>query len=84
MDEHVSIMISLPKNKNSKKQDLLLKEIVGLIIDNKCQLNLAKDNVISKEDGLKIFPKIKEFEMLKKDHDKNYFFSSSYYERILK
>ena len=84
MDDHISITIPLLKSKNNKKQDLLLKEIVGLIIDNKCQLNLAKDNVINKEDGLKIFPKIKEFEMLKKDLDKNCFFSSSYYERILK
>tara|TARA_B100000586_G_scaffold168175_1_gene122685 strand:- start:85 stop:1503 length:1419 start_codon:yes stop_codon:yes gene_type:complete len=84
MDDHISITIPLLKSKNNKKQDLLLKEIVGLVIDNKCQLNLAKDNVINKEDGLKIFPKIKEFEMLKKDLDKNCFFSSSYYERILK
>ena len=83
MGDHVSITIPLPKKKN-KKQDSLLKEIIGLIIDNKCQLHLAKDNVINKEEVLKIFPKIEEFKMLKKDLDKNCFFSSSYYERILK
>ena len=84
MGDHISITIPIPKNRNNKKQDLLLKEIVSLIIDNKCQIHLAKDNVINKEEGLKIFPKIKEFKMLKKDLDKNCFFSSSYYERILK
>ena len=60
------------------------KKVVDLIIDNKCQLMVYKDNVINKDDCLKIFPKIKEFNALKKDLDKNCFFSSSYYERVLK
>ena len=84
IDDHVALTIPFLKKKNSNKQNLFVKKVVDLIINNKCQLMLCKDNVIDKDDCLKIFPKIKEFNALKKDLDKNCFFSSSYYERVLK
>ena len=84
IDDHAGLTIPFLKKKNSDKQNLFVKKVVDLIIDNKCQLLLYKDNVIDKDDCLKIFPKIKEFNALKKDMDKNCFFSSSYYERVLK
>ena len=84
MNDHVAFSMPFLKKNNSNKQDLFVKKIVDLIIDNKCQLLLYKDNVINKDDCLKIFPKIKEFNALKKHLDKNSFFSSAYYERVLK
>ena len=84
IDDHVAFSIPFLKKKDSNNQELFVRKIVDIIIENKCQLFISKDNIINREDCLKIFPKINDFKMIKKDLDKNFFFSSSYYERVLK
>ena len=84
IDDHVAFSIPFLKKKDSNNQELFVRKIVDIIIENKCQLFISKDNIINREDCLKIFPKINDFKMIKKYLDKNFFFSSSYYERVLK
>lgn len=82
--KHVALELYFLKKKNNSNQDLFISKIFDLIIKNKCQLVLSKDNLLNKNLCNKIFPKTKEFAKLKKIKDKNDFFSSSYYKRVLK
>jgi len=72
------------RNKKNNHQNLFIKKVLDLIIENKCQLNIAKDNLMNMNYCEKIFPKVKQFRKIKDNLDKNSFFSSSYFERVIK
>ena len=80
--DHVSLSIPFM---NYNKNVELVENIINLIIEKKCQLNLSKDNLqFKKNDFYKIFPKTNKFNDLKKIMDPNCLFSSSYYERMFR
>jgi len=80
--DHVSLSIPFIKTNNNKA---LVEQIINLIIEKKCQINISKDNLLFKKDDFyKIFSKINKFNDLKKAIDPNCFFSSSYYERLFR
>ena len=84
IEDHVAIDFNFLKRNKYDNQGIYIKKFIDLIIKNKCQLVISKENLLNKDDCEKIFPKIKEFRKIKNEFDKNYFFSSSYYERVIK
>ena len=83
IEDHVALVMPFLKKKRNDKQIIFINKLIKLIIKNNCQLTISKDNLLDKDSFYKIFPKVKKFKTLKKKLDKNCFFSSSYYERIL-
>ncbi len=81
-DEHVAIEIYSPRSNFNRKQDEFIKHIIELIIVNKNQVIISKDNILNKEQLYKIFPKLKKFMDLKKKYDPKNFFYSSYYDKL--
>ena len=64
---------------NQKK---FIDQITKLIIINKDQIIISKDNILNKEQFCKIFPKIKDFKIIKNKNDPNNFYYSAYYNKI--
>lgn len=81
-NEHIAIEIYSPRSNFNKKQDEFIKQIIELIIFNKNQVIISKDNILNKEQLFKIFPKLKKFMDLKKVYDPKNFFYSSYYDKL--